>query len=271
MDKDQKSRLEVALRAARRAGSYLAGQYESANARGVYYKGRIDVVTACDYESQRLVVEEIRQAFPTTNILSEEGMAAVAPASHDLWVLDPLDGTTNFVHGVPHFAVSIAWQGDGVSQVGVICDALRDQLYWATLGGGAFRDGQPVHVAGTTKLDEALIASGFPYDIASTTRDNLREWAAVARRARSVRSLGAAALDMAWVACGRLDAHWELDLEPWDMAAGALLVEEAGGTVTGARGEPFDPYRRSLLASNGLVHAAILAAIGRNGDAEGNM
>jgi myo-inositol-1(or 4)-monophosphatase len=243
------SHIEVATRAALAAGRYLAEVYRRGGPSDISHKGRIDIVTECDLEAERLVLAEIRSAFPDAAILAEEAQPDLAVSDgRERWLVDPIDGTTNFAHGLPHFCVSIAVEQGLRPFVGVVYDPVRDELFAAELGRGATRNGRPIQVAQTGRLVDALVTSGFPYDVDTNPCDNMAQWRRVAKAARSIRCLGAAALDMAWVACGRLDAQWELDLEPWDMAAGSLLVSEAGGSVTGCRGEVWRLGQRTILS-----------------------
>jgi len=255
-------RLETAKAAAQRAGRYLLEQFKSGQTPQLAYKGDIDLVTACDQEAQRLIGEALRADYPHEAIFAEEGQehkAADLYASG--WIVDPLDGTTNFVHQLPHFCVSIAYHLRGEVRLGVVYAPVLDELYWAVRGGGAFRNGSAIHVTQAAILKDAVAASGFPYDLRDRRRDNLQEWAALTRQTRAPRCLGAAALDLCYAACGRCDAFWELDLDPWDMAAGSLIVTEAGGRVTNARGQPFTLSGRSILASNPRLHGVLLAAL----------
>lgn len=255
-------RLEVAKAAARIAGRYLCEQYQSGATLELTYKGEINIVTACDQEAQRLIVQALQVNYADDAIFGEEGPEHDAASLHSGgWVVDPLDGTTNFVRHLPHFCVSIAYHVRGEVLLGVVFAPVLNELYWAYRSGGAFHNESPIHVAETTVLKDAVVASGFPYDLRDQDHDNLKEWAALTRRVRSPRCLGAAALDLCYAACGRYDAYWELDLEPWDMAAGSLIVTEAGGKVTTTQGTPFTLSERSIVASNPRLHREVLAAL----------
>jgi len=221
-------------------------------ARGVAVerKGDVDLVTRADRASEAYLVDEIARRFPSDGILAEEGSRRPAGPEGVLWVVDPLDGTTNFAHGVPIWSVSIGILRQGEIVAGVVHDPNRDECFSATRGGGAFRDGVRLAVTRPDRLGDALLVTGFPYDIRTGAVDNLDHFHRFMKRARAVRRLGSAALDLAWVACGRFDGFWELKLHPWDVAAGALLVLEAGGTVTRFDGSPFDVFSDEILATS---------------------
>ena len=233
----------------------------------------IDLVTEYDTEAERLITGELATAFPTHRVFAEESSPdwhtvdddAVAIVADDayVWYIDPIDGTGNFAHGFPHFVVSLALYRGSRPLVGVIHDPLRDEFFHATSGGGAYLttgDGprQPLLVSSTERLLHSLLATGFPYDRHESELDNLAQFAAFLKRARGLRRTGAAALDLAYVAAGRLDGYWEFKLNSWDVTAGVLLVAEAGGRVTGIDGLPFTLTRKvALIASNGHIHQAM--------------
>jgi myo-inositol-1(or 4)-monophosphatase len=254
---DTDQHLAVAIEAARAAGALLRGHY--GRPQQVEHKGEIDLVTALDRQAETLVVERIRAAFPDHAILAEEGSGGGTDVAHR-WLVDPLDGTTNYAHAYPCFAVSIAYERAGQVVVGVVYDPLRDELFAAQAGRGASLNGQPLRVATTPRLLESLLITGFPYDRARFPAA-LRLWNALIERAQALRRDGAAALDLCYVAAGRADGFWERPLQPWDMAAGALLVREAGGRVTSFRGGPPDIYSAEIVATNGAIHDDLLAAI----------
>ena len=252
--------LAAAISAALAAGALLRQEY--GHPHQIEHKGPIDLVTEVDRRSQALVVGMLTSAFPAYGVLGEEGMDM--PASQDTrWVIDPLDGTANFTHQYPLFAVSIALQKGRRMELGVVYNPLLDELFTAERGTGAQLNGCPIQVSTCHELGNALVGSGFPYDIWTNAVDNLEEWGLMAKRTQNLHSDGSATLDLCHVACGRLDAFWELDLDPWDMAAGTLIVQEAGGSVTHLDGEPFVLGGRSVLASNGLLHNAILDVVGK--------
>ena len=249
--------LEVAVDAARRAGALLLDRFGSL--RQVRYKGSpSNLVTEMDRQAEALVIERIQSRFPDHAILAEEGGAQPGSASHR-WIVDPLDGTTNYAHGMPIFAVSIACEVDGRMHAGVVFDPNRDECFTAIRGEGAFLNGQRLRVSETPTLDESLLSTGYPYEIRKVRDNNLAEHAAFMVRCRSVREIGSAAINLALVAAGRLDAFWELTLGPWDVAAGCLMVEEAGGRVTSPAGGRVDLDAPSVVASNGRIHDEMLA------------
>ncbi len=240
---------------AREAGRILLGI--AAEGVAVERKGEVDLVTRADRASEAFLVEGIRRRFPGHGILAEEGGGDEGEAGAPRWIVDPLDGTTNFAHGLPLWSVSIAVMHGGRMLAGVVHDPNRDECFRAARGAGAFLGDRRLRVSGTTTLGDALLVTGFPYDIRTTDVDNLDHFARFMKRCRAVRRLGSAALDLAWVAAGRFDGFWELKLHPWDVAAGALLVEEAGGIVTGFGGEPFDPFGAEVVAANRDLAAAM--------------
>jgi len=248
-------RLSLASGLARQAGDILRQAY--GKAVEAKHKGEVDLVTEFDLRAEHLLTQALRAAFPQDAILAEEGGSS---GSGELtWGIDPLDGTTNFAHGVPLFCVSIACVRDHQPLLGVVYDPMRDELFAASAGGGATLDDRPIHVSTTRRLDQSLLVTGFPYDIRTNPDNNLNHYARFAVLSLGVRRLGSAALDLAYVACGRFDGFWEFRLSPWDFAAGLLLAREAGGTVTRADGGPdvfVEPT--SILATNGHLHAVML-------------
>jgi myo-inositol-1(or 4)-monophosphatase len=226
-------------------------------------KGTIDLVTEVDIECERMCRAILAERFPDHDILAEEMSRDPQQPSTSThrWVYDPLDGTTNYAHGLPIFCSSLALQIDGRTVVGAIYDPTRAELFTAERGTGAFLNGQRLHVSAAAELIDALLVTGFPYDVHKHTADLVTMFGAFLGRARAVRRLGSAALDLCYVAAGRFDGYWEQHLWPWDVAAGALIVAEAGGTVTGMDGSDFDPAAAHLVASNGRVHTAMLNVI----------
>ncbi len=250
--------LEPTVAIAREAGSLLLdylGRLER-----VEYKGTLDLVTDADRASETLLVERLARLLPGAGILAEEG-SGFETASEQRWIVDPLDGTTNFAHGYPVFAVSIGLESAGERVLGVVHDPTRDECITAVRGGGAHRNGEPIHVGSVDRLDRAILVTGFPYDVHTTERDNLTQFRALLKRARAIRRDGSAALNLAYVAAGRFDGFWEEALAPWDMAAGALLVEEAGGTVTGYLEDPLDLRAGHLIAANAVLHSRLAAVL----------
>jgi myo-inositol-1(or 4)-monophosphatase len=226
-------------------------------------KGTIDLVTEVDLECERMCRAVVAERFPGHAVLAEElssGPGEQTEASHR-WVFDPLDGTTNYAHGLPIFCSALSLEIDGRAEVGAIFDPTRRELFTAERGAGAFLNGTPLRVSATGVLIDALLVTGFPYDVHQQTGDLVGMFGAFLGRARAVRRLGSAALDLCYVAAGRFDAFWEQHLKPWDVSAGALVVTEAGGRITGMDGSPFDSVAAHLVASNGGVHEEMLAVI----------
>jgi myo-inositol-1(or 4)-monophosphatase len=255
--------LEVAVEAARSAGAYQ--RYRFASPIDVDLKGDKNLVTEVDRESERLIVELLRERFPGHNILAEEG--DYPPGDSELrWIIDPLDGTTNYAHGFPWFCVSIALERAGDVLAGVIYSPMTDELFTAVQGGGAYLNGRRLHVSGRSPLQNTLLGTGFPYDCATDPANNFTHFIAFQKAARGIRRAGAAALDLACVAAGRLDGFWELKLKPWDVAAGVLLVREAGGTVSDFDGSGHDIFGHRIVASNGLIHGEMTALLSRGGE-----
>jgi len=224
-------------------------------------KGTIDLVTEVDVAVERRFRALVAERFPDHQILAEEmGGAAAAPAG-PCWVFDPIDGTTNFAHGLPIFCASLALEIDGVPEVAAVYDPTRKELFTAERGGGAFMNGRPLHVSSATALIDAMLVTGFPYDVHTRVEEIVGLFGAFVGQARAVRRLGSAAIDLCYVAAGRLDGFWETDLKPWDIAGGALIVSEAGGRVTNTDGEPFTSRGGHVLATNGHLHDAMLSVI----------
>jgi myo-inositol-1(or 4)-monophosphatase len=226
-------------------------------------KGTIDLVTEVDLECERMCRAILGERFPDHDILAEEmSRDPHQPSTSKYrWVYDPLDGTTNYAHGLPIFCSSLALEIDGRTAVGAVYDPTRAELFTAERGAGAFLNGQRLQVSAAGELIDALLVTGFPYDVHKQTADLVTMFGAFLGRARAVRRLGSAALDLCYVAAGRFDGYWEQHLWPWDVAAGGLIVSEAGGTVTGMDGSEFDPAAAHLVASNGRVHTSMLDVI----------
>jgi len=256
------SHLESAVEIAREAGALLATYFE----RRVPFelKGEFDLVTEADRASEKLVIERLQSHFPQHGIVAEEGGGHTSPSEYR-WYVDPLDGTTNFAHSLPIFNVTLALERAGEMVVGVVFDPIRQEMFTAERGSGAWlnsgQNNRRISVSAVTRLDSSLLCTGFP-----TRRRhlsvNVHFYHQLAMATHGVRRTGSAAIDLAWVACGRLDGFWEFGLKPWDMAAGKLLVAEAGGRVTDMHGRPHDFESPHLLADNGHLHGQIVEIFG---------
>jgi myo-inositol-1(or 4)-monophosphatase len=244
---------------ARQAGEILRSGYGRSHKIG--YKGAIDLVTEIDRESDAFLIGKIRQSFPDHSLITEESGALDGQQS-SRWFVDPLDGTVNYAHHIPIFAVSIAYQEEGLVRLGVVYDPMRDECFSAERGAGARVNGEPIHVSETRTLNESLLVTGFPYDVRTNPMNNLDQFARLTMRSQGVRRLGSAALDLSYVGAGRFDAFWELSLGPWDVAAGGLIAEESGAIVTDMQGgsDYFSPPQ-SILASAPGIHAELLQAL----------
>ncbi len=247
--------LEVAEKAAREAGAILIEHL--GRVRDIDYKGKNNLVTEADKLSEDLIVSRIKETFHTHDIFAEESGRHSNGSDH-VWLIDPLDGTTNYAHAYPFFAVSIALEIKGQLKAGLVYDPVKDEMFTAELGKGAFLNGRRIHVTKTKRLDESHLVTGFVHESPKIVEDNLRHFANFIRASRAVRRDGSAALDLCYLACGRFDGFWELGLNPWDTAAGVLIVEEAGGVVTRLNGEPFSIYVKEILASAPGIHKSMM-------------
>ncbi len=260
------SPIVVARAIAREAGGLIAAAL--GGRRTVERKSAVDLVTEIDRASERLIIEGLRAAFPRHDIVAEESAPARRGTGTHCWYVDPLDGTTNFVHGLPHCCVSLALSGpEGAIEAAVVFDPCKDELFDAVRGGGARLNGASIRTSVAAKLDEALLVTGFPYDRREDTEFYLKYFEAFLKRSRDLRRFGSAALDLSYVAAGRFDGFWEWGLKPWDTAAGWLIVEEAGGRVTDFDGGPYDPWSPRILATAPSLHdevLRVLASISRN-------
>lgn len=234
------------------------------------YKSNLsDFVTEIDKKSEQAIINFIRKEYPNHAVLAEESgehktslvSSQKGDGSEYLWIIDPLDGTSNFAHGLPIFSVSIGVQKNGETIYGVVYDVMRDEIYSSEKGGGSFRNGQKLHVSRNEDLRKSMLVTGFPYGIADNPDYAIERFAAFLKSSRAVRRLGSAAIDLCYVAAGVFDGFWEVYLNPWDMAAGKLLVEEAGGTVTDFNGTPMNIFNKQILASNGIVHSEMLRVL----------
>ncbi|MBL9008438.1 MAG: inositol monophosphatase [Myxococcales bacterium] len=220
-----------------------------------------DLVTRFDREAETVIVDGLRARYPHHRILAEEGGERPGEHGAPCWIIDPLDGTTNFAHGLPLFSVSIACLVDGVVRVGVVLAPAMGWRFAAVRGQGATLNGRPIGVSQTESLDSALLTTGFPYDRRTSPANNLAQFVAFKKRVRGIRRLGSAALDLSLVAAGKFDGYWEMKLKPWDIAAGTLICEEAGGLVTNWSGGPLDLFRGEVLASNRFLHDSMLSVL----------
>lgn len=244
---------------ARQAGAILSAGY--AGEHQVSYKGVIDLVTEVDHQSEAYLLGEVQRDFPDHHIFSEES-GVIQGNDDDVWYIDPLDGTVNYAHHVPVFSVSIAYASRGILTLGAVYDPLRDELFSAERGKGTHLNGQRISVSSTSELRRSLLVTGFPYDTWDTPQDNFDNFVRFAKLTQGVRRLGSAALDLAYVAAGRFDGFWELSLKPWDVAAGALLCEEAGARVTNITGaESYLSAPLSILAATPHIHAHMLTEL----------
>jgi len=259
--------LNFAIQTARDAGRILAARLGRAR---ISNKGDIDLVTEADLASEKLIIERIRSHYPRHAILAEEsgasdGAIREAGESEWKWIIDPLDGTTNYAHGYPCFCVSIGVERGDRIEIGVIYDPVRDEMFAAERGRGATLNERRIHVSTVEDLNRAMVCTGFPYDVRQRPRF-ARHFTNFTMQAQAVRRDGSAALDLAYVACGRFDGFWEDGLSPWDIAGGVILIEEAGGRVTNFFGAPLHIYTPKVLASNGLVHDAMMRVLGTADD-----
>ncbi|MDD8020710.1 MAG: inositol monophosphatase family protein [Acidobacteriota bacterium] len=253
--------LQAAAKIARQAGDFLLTGLNQA--KKVDFKGEVNLVTAFDRKSEEMIFSELSALFPEHSFLAEE---SIRKDSHSdfCWIVDPLDGTTNFAHGLPIFCVSIGLAFKEEVLAGVVYDPNRSEMFSAVKGEGAALNGYPIKVSSSAELDKSLLATGFPYDVRTSSNNNLSYFSRFALKAQAVRRCGAAALDLCYVACGRFDGFWEIKLKPWDLAAGSLLVKEAGGLTTDLSGQEFSLNSPDIVASNGLIHQAMLEIIGEN-------
>lgn len=253
--------LNFAVQIAREAGSILTERMGRKSLQ-VTNKGVIDLVTEADLAAEGFIIERIQTHYPRHAILAEESGAsdAVEHASEFKWIIDPLDGTTNYAHGYPCFCVSIALERASEIVLGVIYDPLRDEMFAAEKGEGATLNGRRIRVSEVDDLNRAMVCTGFPYDVRGRG-DFARHFANFIMHAQAIRRDGSAALDLAYVACGRFDGFFEEGLRPWDVAAGVLLIEEAGGRISHYNGQPFNVYTPPILASNGLVHDEMMSVL----------
>jgi myo-inositol-1(or 4)-monophosphatase len=250
--------IRVARQAAQAGGAILMEYYGKIKA--IEHKGDIDLVTEADRKSELKIVSMIKDAYPHHRILAEESGDS-GDASSYTWIVDPLDGTTNYAHRYPCFCVSIAIEYEENIIHGVIHDPVRKELFTAAKGKGAYLNGTPINVSSTQELNNSLLCTGFPYDVREDMESNMDLFRSFLMQAQAVRRDGSAALDLCYTAAGRFDGFWEQKLHPWDVAAGSLILSEAGGELSSYQGEPFSIYSPEILASNGLLHRQMLAVV----------
>lgn len=245
---------------ARKAGKFMAGERKSFDSSKIETKGLHDLVSYVDKASEKMIIEELQKLLPESGFIAEEGTNSKQGERYN-WVIDPLDGTTNYIQGVPVYAVSIGLLEDEELVLGVVYEVGRDECFYAWKNGGAYLNGQSIHVSDRGDIHDALLATGFPYNDFSKMQSYMifLEW--TMKNARGVRRLGSAATDLAYVACGRFDAFWEYDLKPWDVAAGGVIVKEAGGIVTDYKGGNNYLFGREIVASNPLIYELILGKL----------
>ena len=257
---DLASILHTAALAALKAGKIQRDRY--GNPHQIHHKGAIDLVTDVDIAAEEAILAILYKEQSRATIIAEESQAHYSNGPRGpAWIVDPLDGTTNYAHGYPWFGVSIAYAIDSIIQAGVIYCPMQDELFCAGRDNGAWLNGKRFKVSAADSLKQSLIATGFPYDINERANEVIAALKAVVINAQDVRRAGAAALDLAYVACGRLDGFWEINLKPWDTAAGMLLVTEAGGTITDFSGRKYSPFLSEVLATNGLIHKELIAIL----------
>jgi len=254
--------LQIAVDAALKAGKFL--KQNLGKVRDIQQKSgqEKNLVTEIDKQSEKMIIEMLHKHFPKHDILAEESGTAHATTSPYKWIIDPLDGTTNFTHGFPVFCVSIGLEHHGELILGVIYDPNFDEMFAAEKGRGATLNGRKISVSKTTSLARSLLVTGFPYNIVENPNNAVEHFVNFLMKAQAVRRMGSAAIDLAYVASGRYDGFWEVMLNPWDMAAGVLMVEEAGGKVSTFSGGRFSIYQKEIVATNALVHDEMLGVIG---------
>jgi myo-inositol-1(or 4)-monophosphatase len=251
--------LDFAIELARAGGDVL--KHYMTREKQVELKSRANLVTIADKESEALVIQRIKERYPNHAILAEE--SGPSGSGEGKWIIDPLDGTTNFAHQYPFFCVSVAFEQRGEILCGAVYDPLRDEMFSGARGLGSFVNGQQLRVSDTEKLGSALVMTGFPYTVREKIRVAMSQFEAFILESQAVRRGGSAALDLCYVALGRCDGFWEMDLHPWDTAAGKVILEEAGGLLTDFSGNSFSPYMREILASNGKIHREMTSVLGK--------
>jgi len=251
--------LDVAVDIAILAGRFIKSRV--GKLKEVQYKGEIDIVTDVDKKAEALIIKNLKKSFPEYGILAEE---SIEKEKGDVkWIIDPIDGTTNFAHGFPFFAVSIALEKQGKTVLGIVYDPMRDELFSAVKGKGAYLNKKKIMVSNVKDMGKAFLATGFSYNFKKTKQNNMQNFFNFMMASMAVRRAGAASLDLCCVACGRFDGFWELDLCPWDTAAAELIIRESGGKVSKVDGSRFSNYEKSMVASNGLLHKEMLKILAK--------
>jgi myo-inositol-1(or 4)-monophosphatase len=254
-----KSFLDAAMSAARLAGDILRNRTSLVH---IEFKdnSKRNMVSNIDLAAEKVIIDFIKERWPDHQILAEEGSGNQKSSSYK-WIIDPLDGTTNYIHGFPFYSVSIGIEFEGKLLIGVVFEPVRNNIYYAERGKGAYMNGQPLRVSKVESLAEALLVTGFSYQLDKGDVSNFGLFNQFSHAAQAVRRTGSAALDLCYLAAGYFDGYWEMYLAPWDTAAGSLIVEEAGGKITGFNGEPFSIYSKAILASNGSLHPSMLEVL----------
>ncbi len=249
--------LDTAIEAAKEAGRIQEGKFGE-NFK-IEHKGEINLVTEVDYQCEKVIIDIIKRDYPEHEILTEEaGSVKTSSKSRYKWIIDPLDGTTNYTHSYPCFCASVGLEVDGEIVAGAVYNPMFDELFTSVKGKGAYLNEKPLKVSKTGDINKSLLATGFPYDIRDSKENNLNHFCNFAVRAQAIRRPGSAVLDLCYLAAGRFDGFWELKLYPWDMAASSLIVKEAGGMITDFKGGEFSIYKGEMLASNGLIHKEMI-------------
>jgi myo-inositol-1(or 4)-monophosphatase len=247
--------LQIAKEIAKEAGEFLKKNF--GNKKTIEYKSDVNLVTSYDKLSQEFIYKKLQSYFPQHGFLGEEDLEYKSKDGFR-WIIDPLDGTTNYAHGYPVFCVSIALEYKEKIILGVTYNPMLDELFWGIKGKGAYLNNKRIKVSNTKELNRSLLATGFPYDVRESKNNNIKHFNNFVIRAQAVRRCGCAALDLCYVACGRLDGFWELKLFPWDIAAGMLIVKEAGGSLSDFKSNKIDIYTKEIVASNGLIHSQMI-------------
>lgn len=253
---------KTALLAAEKAGKILIKNL--GKVKQIDYKGIVNIVTEIDKLSEKTIIDIILKKFPHHEILAEESKEKYNSSKYK-WIIDPLDGTTNYAHGYPVVCISIALEIEGAIMMGLVYDPFRDELFYAEKGKGAYLNNKQIHVSKTDKLIRSLLSTGFAYNVRVTKNNNLVHFCKFSLMAQGVRRDGSAALDFCYTAMGRFDGFWEMNLSAWDMAAGSLIVEEAGGRITDLKGNNFSIYNKNVVASNSIIHDEMLGVIAEKG------